>query len=189
VPDAKSVVRLVRTCRPGHNMDGGSMGLLAKTAWAMQVLATAAMTLIAGIPHFDCLCTDNRAKPFSVLPSSGSQCCCGRCRSSTDAGAGSCCSPSCCNRSRHSSTIRSLPGRSQLGHHGCCVKTLAQPVNAMAGKTVRAVSKDLTPGEFLSYRASYLCPWLGTSSGRSPGSPYSLAPPTDLVTLFQHLVI
>src|SRR5215475_7170923 len=61
----------------------GMMKIVRKTALVGQVWLTAAMTLIAGVPHFSCRCPDGHVKPFCLGLAPGGRACCDR----------PCCSP------------------------------------------------------------------------------------------------
>jgi hypothetical protein len=67
--------------------------------------------------------------------------------------------------------------------------TLAQSENATPAKTVPTVNRDLTRGDFLTCQTFLVSSWQAIGSGRLLGSLHPLAPPGDLVTLLQHLLI
>jgi hypothetical protein len=176
------------------------MNLLTKAAWVIQVWLTAAMTLVAGMPRFDCLCTKGQVKPFSpALVSSGSQCCCGRCGASSGSGERPCCMAaslakrtmpaSCCEASGVAPPSQPSPGGSQITRSACCLKTLAQPEIATPVNAVRILGKFLIPLAVSAYQTIIPLSF-ATSGARQPvGSLHSLAPPADLVTLLQHFLI
>ncbi len=176
------------------------MGLLTKIGWVAQVSMTAAMTLVAGIPRFDCRCTEGQVKPFSLaLVSSGSPCCCGRCGATSAGGERPCCmaatlakrakAASCCEASRVTPASQSAPGSSQITQSACCLKTLAQPETATPVNTIRILGKALIPHAVFAHRTIMPFSFATSGAGQPVGSLHSLAPPTDLVTLLQHLLI
>jgi hypothetical protein len=176
------------------------MGLFAKTAWAAQVLITAAMTLVAGIPRFDCRCSEAQVKPFSLaLAASGSQCCCGRCGASSGSGERPCCMAaslakrtmpaSCCEASGVAPPSQPSPGGSQITQSACCLKTLAQPEIATPVNTIRILGKVLIPHAVFAYQTIIPLSFATSGAGQPVGSLHSLAPPADLVTLLQHFLI
>src|SRR5437016_10654975 len=58
---------------------GGVMAHLRRVALAAQVWLTAVMTVVAGVPRFDCVCSNGQSKQARLgftSPSSG--CCCQR---------------------------------------------------------------------------------------------------------------
>jgi hypothetical protein len=176
------------------------MNLLAKIGWVAQVWMTAAMTLVAGIPRFDCRCTEGQVKPFSLaLVSSGSQCCCGRCGASSGSGERPCCmaaslakrtmAASCCEASRVVPPSQSSQGSIQITQSACCLKTLAQPETATPVNTIRILGKVLIPHAVFAYQAIMPLSFATSGAGQPVGSLHSLAPPADLVTLLQHFLI
>jgi hypothetical protein len=57
---------------------GMIMNALGKTTWAGFGWLTAVMTLVAGLPHFQCQCPNGAIKPFCFgVFCSSSACCCG----------------------------------------------------------------------------------------------------------------
>jgi hypothetical protein len=173
------------------------MNLLSKTAWIAQVWLTAAMTLIAGIPRFDCRCSEGQAKPFRLV-FSASKCCCGRCGESTGNGSRSCClaassakpakPTSCCQTSRVSTVSKALPASGQISPSACCLKSVTQVQSAFPAHSIRSLAKiHLEPALASLATASFT--FAASSSGQSIVSLHSLAPPVNLVTLLQHLLV
>jgi hypothetical protein len=173
----------------------------ARILWACHVWLTAAMTLVAGLPHFQCLCPNGRVKALclSLAPKPSGCCCGGACCSSAQSSAGSCCAhnakaaepqaeASCCGQPKRQPTEK-LPG---AGFHAAgtgCVKT---PVRAEP----RALPKgDTEPGQLLIPDASlpghtpvtHALPATAHASTFWHG--HSLAPPPDLVIVLQHFLI
>ncbi len=73
-----------------------------RTALVALTWLTAASTLVAGLPHFECVCPDGQRKPV--------------CRGVKDAATGCCCGGSCCSSNGQSveGTVRSK------SRGGCC---------------------------------------------------------------------
>src|SRR5438552_2837856 len=79
------------------------MCFLRRTSLILLVWLTAAMTLVAGVPHFTCWCPDGRIKPVCLdLPCSNSPCCCGG---------------ACCTKADSGKVDPSEPPRSCCGQH------------------------------------------------------------------------
>jgi hypothetical protein len=152
------------------------MSSFGNIAWIGHIWLTALMTLVAGVPHFACRCPDGRVKPFCMgTPSAKSGCCC----------RGTCCSPSeggtcCCGtRSR-------IPGP-EVGRSNC-TKTLAPSVLLTVGHGKTTLANPLTVGALPAQAVSVLS--LTTMVGARPAwQAHQIAPPTDLITVLQRLVI
>src|SRR4051794_16517190 len=173
------------------------MGVTVKAAW---VWLTAVMTLVAGLPHFDCRCPNGQVKRFCLgraSPPSG--CCCG----------GACCSSAsggrCCCRSGGAASARQAEKRSCCGRHTrlnderpsaagvkaqhtCCSKVLAQVQAFVPSPAKPAVDPDQAPA-VLPPAADIVCTLVPRAHTRTPWHVHLLAPPTDLVTLLQHFLI
>jgi hypothetical protein len=173
------------------------MNVLSKTAWIVQVWLTATMTLVAGIPRFDCRCSEGQAKPFRPV-SSASKCCCGRCGESSGNGSRSCClaassakvakAVTCCQTSRLSAASKALPASGQISPSACCLKSVAQAQSAFPAHSIRSLAKiHLEPA--LAFLATLSLSLAVDGSEQSILSFHSLAPPVNLVTLLQHLLI
>src|SRR6516165_5475830 len=68
------------------------MAYLRRTALVTLVWLTAASTLLAGLPHFDCLCPNGQRGSFCLGTATGANwCCCGGSCCVTDQGG--CCPP------------------------------------------------------------------------------------------------
>jgi hypothetical protein len=176
------------------------MGSTSKILLAGHVWLTAAMTLVAGFPHFECRCPNGLLKPF----------CLGFCSPNTG-----CCGEPCCRVPGNNSSSTSLAGSSAVPakEKGCCCcqhkqELPPQPLDHSSGVTrpgcVRSVApakpwtsssdtttltKDGTVQTFSLPSASLPMPPSQSSSGRTLCLVHSLGPPTDLVILHQHFVI
>lgn len=166
---------------------------------ATLVWLTAATTLAASVPHFDCVCPNGHRKQFCLgMSSSGGGCCCGgSCCSSS--GPGKCCSArdvlpkatdeqsSCCKSHRPS---RPNPASTHVEKSSCCTKTLA-PGELLSAPELKRLLDQNVMEEFsvpLSMTAS-VSP-LAMSSGRPfCWRRHVLPPPTDLVISLQHFLI
>ncbi len=167
--------------------------LLTKTAVVGQVLLTAIMTVVAGMPHFSCVCPDGSVKANCFTISSGSSCCCG---------AGKCCGASdgngCCSRSKNPLSTDEGKG-SCCGQHQdqeargssggcfepqapCCNRSLAVPNAASASD-----SKN-NSFETLSISVSSLSPVAKEANFAGLWQTHQVAPPTDLFAIFCHFI-
>jgi hypothetical protein len=196
-PSRSPPVGIVGFGRCEHNAKGVNMKrAVRRIAWIGQAWLTAAMTLVAAVPHFDCRCPDGHFKPFCLsIASDASGCCCG----------GTCCSPtkegtccrghhpqgssgqtpltSCCNP-RDSKTSSSPD---HVVSHNCCTKNLApsQIVTVSIGKTAQEAT-------FLASVSPQPTPILSLprmAVGRPGWEGHLLPPPTDLPTLLHRLII
>jgi hypothetical protein len=174
------------------------MRTLGRTALAGLVWLTAGMTLFAGMPHFDCRCPTGQVKLFCVgFTWEKSHCCCG----------GGCCSSGpdgpCCCRGKHPPTGGKRPCCEQhtrpsddprpegqpVAHSACCVKTLAQPGLLATGPAKEMPGRDVGLSTSVSSQATPFYSPASASPGRLSCSLHLLAPPADLVTLLQRLLI
>jgi len=161
---------------------------------AGAVWLTALMTLITGLPHFDCLCPNGHHKPFCLgLCSQSTGCCCaGGCcvRSEVSSSPNAdtpetCCS--CHHKARPSQTKQDPPA--QLESPGCR-KTIVQPDFAIV-TTARSAAVD--PSDLVSPVPAFAsvvegpCPF--DRNGRLAWQCYRIPPPTDLVVNLKHLLI
>jgi hypothetical protein len=193
------------------------MAYLRRTALVTLVWLTAASTLLAGLPHFDCVCPNGRRKPvcFNVTDKN-TGCCCG----------GSCCAPDgkagegavqgeerggCCCRGDQDARPNGLrPARNETGggprHEGQaakrktddalqldrtrCARTLAHPddMAPALNKTGAKGSAALEPFA-LPTAHSTPAPAPAAVPSRDSWLPSHAPPPTDLVITLQHFVI
>jgi hypothetical protein len=158
---------------------------------------TAVTTLIAGVPHFDCLCPNGRHKPFcSGIVSSHTGCCCGGSCCSSSAGK-ACCqaedsSPRrqapCCGDSQPPNADARIPGIHVSAR--CCQKTFAQEEFVGVCLVKKSDKQNLT--ERFSVPLLPLAADPTVPQVRRPlpsGLPYELPPPPDLVIALQHFLI
>ena len=172
------------------------------TTFLVKTLAalTAMMTLVAGVPHFDCLCPNGRVKQLCLTwTTAKNPCCCG----------GACCSAnepaSCCQRkdttstsaaeakpccATHQSSSKMASSRhTKVAAPTCCDRKLAETEPA----AVSSVKTVLAPSQLLAgHIAAFATPLLFRSPAvtlRDCWQLYSLGPPTDLVVVFQHFLI
>ena len=191
------------------------MRRLRKTATALLVWVTAASALVASTPHFVCRCPDGTVKQFCFGSTSGdSPCCCGggKCCSSSNS---SCCKKSASASKRKSScqkqeskngsepgTCCNPGGTAKAAGRGvgtrpeglaigriCCQKTLAQQVDRVLvrpeaqSNTQNQMVVSVLPMEDFGHIVALAV------SGNTVWQVTRLPPPTDLVTLLQHLTI
>jgi len=163
--------------------------LLAGLMWL-----TAAMTLVAGFPHFECRCPDGHFKPFCLGFCSATSGCCGE----------SCCrvhgsavarrqpvaehKPCCCCHQENRDRARPAHGFSQVKQPGC-VKKVAPFKTWTPSHDKAKVARDQTVQVL-----DLPCPSGMTDTAQTMGERTSweirlLGPPTDLVTLLQHFLI
>jgi len=167
------------------------MRALAKMASVAQIHVTAAVMLVAGVPHLHCRCADGTTRLLVAGHALGSStCCCDRSRVPAQAGATEreAKGASCCGKQprRHAQASPDAP----CGLHAQgCTKTLARAEMVTVPHSQTVISKDLTPvGDWTP--ATPARPSVATAANRqtSPGGQCH-APPGDLVTLLQHLLI
>lgn len=166
----------------------------------MVAALTATMTLVAGVPHFDCLCPNGRVKQLCLTwTTAKNPCCCG----------GACCSASgqasCCQRkdakstsaggarlccAAHQSSSKMASSRhTKVAAPKCCDRKLAETEPL----TVSSVKATAIPDqELASQIAAFVTPVLFHSPAitlRDCWQLCSLGPPTDLVIVLQHFLI
>lgn len=176
------------------------MPAFGRITWIGQVWLTAVLTLVAGVPRLECRCPNGNIKPFclgSTRNSSG--CCCGGACYSSTPGRECCCQAPmqvaaeetqigscCCHQNQETSRLPS--DHPKVGNCGC-TRSLAQlkVVTLSPGKQV--VGKDLTVRVILPPQTNGAFCLAVRVTGRRHGQMHPLAPPTDLVTQHQRLVI
>lgn len=164
------------------------MATCGRKAWAALVWLTTLMTLVAGLPHFDCRCPSGQVKPFCPGQTS-TACCCG----------GSCCSPTqppppqdapdglCPRCGHHPDTRGDAVGTEGAVGSACCLMTLAEAPVLAAGEARAAAEREpdaepLAPPSHGGFPAAHDVQASAWQPGTSP-------PPIDLVILLRHLVI
>lgn len=178
-----------------------AMKRIRKTLLGSLLWLTAAMTLVAGIPHFICRCPNGQTKPFCLgLSSEETPCCCegACCASSTKEDQGSECS--CCKAkaTRQRAGPESSCGKdtalgrlSQDVHvsDSGCSRTLAQPEDRTPPTQGKSLTTDIPAG------ASLASPVAVDAS--APATPHARQllweghhlPPVDLLIALQHFII
>lgn len=161
------------------------------------VCLTAVTTLIAGLPHYDCICPNGDHKPFCLSrPVQRNGCCCGGACCSSSPGGKCCCQGSdwgvntkkgCCQDKQPS--LKEPRSGSAVGSL-CCQKTFAQ------SEFVAVTSAKPAAGQAFADSLSLPLPQpalvsCGPMAGRCQFSwhNYGLPPPPDLVITLQHFVI
>jgi hypothetical protein len=179
------------------------MAYLGKAAMVGQVWLTAIMTLIAGMPHFSCLCPDGAVKPLCVsLTADSSGCCCaggkccahsrhsetGCCKATKPVEAGRSTAKSCCAaKQNHKPAEQSAP-RFQA-ERKCCVKTPAQPPITAVSYYKTVIERDVSFAPLLPQSAALSTSWRAGAHGPAAWQINLTAPPTDLVDLLQRYLI
>jgi hypothetical protein len=175
--------------------------MVLRTVQTGAIWLTAAMTLIAGTPHFVCLCPNGHIKPFCLTLFFDRTCCCN----------GSCCSAShvidgkdfatrashsaaalkknccCCNAHQQIAKDETRTD-SKLGKESC-QKTLVEGIVAVPAPSVQAPMQDLANHLVVPHPV----PSVGQDGFGACGclftNHYRLPPPTDLVTALQRFLI
>jgi hypothetical protein len=195
------------------------MEYVRRTALVALVWLTAASTLVAGLPHFDCICPNGRRKPvcFNITDKKTGCCCGGSCcppngqaKEGTvqGKGRGGCCC--CCRGGQDARPDGSEPTRNKTGaaprHEGQSVKGTADDALQLARtRCVRTLahSDEMTPAlnkagakgsaslEPLALPAAHstLAPSPAAVPPRDSWLLSHAPPPTDLVITLLHLVI
>jgi hypothetical protein len=160
---------------------------------------TAVMTLVAGTPHFDCLCPNGHVKPFSLNLFAGPSPCCDRSRPPQDGEDGSCgraevCraagparpSHSCCHARRREEGKQ--PHAPQGLRNEGCKKVLVEAEPATPGSPLTAPGPDLS-STLLAVLPEPSPDLLGSPAGRPQLKDHHGPPPTDLITILQHFLL
>jgi hypothetical protein len=164
---------------------------------AACVWLTAVMTVIAGLPHFECRCPGGRLKPFCLGTPSHTHacCCCGGgpccCRSAAVAGpaAEEPAGPSCCARIDEPSAPQQVSaGRPPSVQPKGCVRTLAADQQALTSEGFGAILslEHSTVGPGFLAPVDLMTPPIRVRHSRDP---VALHTPPDLVIVLRHLVI
>jgi hypothetical protein len=162
------------------------MVLAFRTIQAWLIWSTAVATLIAGVPHLECLCPNGRQKPFCLsIVSSRTGCYCG----------GSCCASAaaekpCCRSGRQPSADSNILGI-QVSRD-CCQKTLAQDQIVGVTPTTKRAQQSADCRLQIADLPGTLQPLIGKRQPRlclSLRQEFDLSPPEDLVIALQHFLI
>ncbi|HEY7153128.1 MAG TPA: hypothetical protein VH575_04115 [Gemmataceae bacterium] len=151
------------------------------------ICLTAFTTLIAGTPHFHCICPDGHVKPFCLSFFSRTPCCC----------AGSCCAsaPAAGNHPRKQTSCCCHAAQRQAEERGPqvraagCKKTLVDAEASNVTAPLRDVGQDT--GIIVGVAASetfVVMPISASETGRLAPR-HHRSPPPDLLTLLQHFNI
>jgi hypothetical protein len=164
------------------------MSYLRKTALVCVVWLTAAMTLVAGSPHFVCRCPDGSLKPYCLgFVSKATGSCCGGCRAAAATEYGKA-KPKCCCCHQGTPPKGKLPARGANAQGAGCSRTLAQATFAAADSRT-TVSKDHTSHALPALDMPAVADLAFMEPGRSSGQAHCLPPPVDRVIALQHLLI
>jgi hypothetical protein len=174
------------------------MRLLRHVAYTGMIWLTAAMTLVAAAPHFDCRCANGQVKPycFSLL-SRNDSCCDGSCcppsrgeghkspaSRSAEAGKKTCC---CHDEARQSGDKKSQSANAR-GQTGC-QKTLVKAAAAVPAVVKSPIRDLLAHALFCSPAAVLTYHEVGERGVPLANPSRSTLPPTDLITVLQHFLI
>jgi hypothetical protein len=148
------------------------------------ICLTAFMTLVAGMPHFHCVCPDGRVKPFCLSFFSRTSCCADSCCPASTTGdeepprkQTSC----CCQASRQPSGDQEQQVRA-----AGCKKSLVDAEASNVTAPVRNVGQD---AGMIVWVAPSETAVVTTSMAGQLTPHYHLSPPPDLITLLQHFNI
>lgn len=171
------------------------MRSVRRTFLIAPVWLAALMTLATGVPHFRCQCPDGHVKPFCAGPSPvASRGCCG----------GSCCSSggACCPAQDDADAGREpapccaghddpLPGGNPApdARGTPCQRTPAQAEDRALTHTRTSGSEGPVFAMPLPAQAASAPPPCAATRPLADWSLHSPAPPADLITLLQHLLI
>ena len=178
------------------------MRRLRKIAGVMMVWATAATTLLAGTPHYDCRCPDGSIKTFCFGSTSGeSSCCCsGACSKAKNrksccrkdsSGSRSAAKPACCCKQSKpagaSVASAKMPLNEPVVRGSCCQKILVEPEIQSSVRASTIV--DETPGVVAAVLLAAKIEYLSDVALGRTWEVHWLPPPTDLVTALHRLNI
>jgi hypothetical protein len=145
------------------------------------------MTLIAGMPHFHCVCPDGHVKPFCLSFFSQTPCCC----------AGSCCASApiegnhprkqtscCCHAAR-----RQAEDQGQQVRAAGCKKTLVDAEASNVTAPARDVGQDTGIIVGVAVPETSVAMPISASEAGWLTPHHHRSPPPDLLTLLQHFNI
>lgn len=165
---------------------------LSKIFLLGQIHLTAIMILVAGMPYFVCACSptlDRKAPPQSTIQMAECHCC-GSCGSvaARDSSAASF-TQSCCSSGDNSQKNHSTGSSPQARGKGCTkVAALPKTPGVLSAKTPKQI-KDLTGGWALSAAILEPAMQIGPQGSAYRWTGHAPAPPPDLVTSLQRLLI
>jgi hypothetical protein len=171
------------------------MDMIPKPILAVVMWLTAAMTLVAGMPHFVCRCAGGSVRPFCFgirlnLPlvgcGAGRDCCPPECEPA-DKGS------SCCDRHRAGcphckAAAKAADSPQEVGRPGCSRSPADKPVFAVSGHRA-PIAGDNGLGLSVARSATEAGIANIVQRRRFSWQIYLLAPPTDLTITLLHLVI
>lgn len=158
----------------------------------VTTLVTAAMTLVAAMPHFECRCPDGYLKPFCFgCVSRASGCCCARAEGSSTESAKCCCgrtkaavAEKCCKEERAFQRFLSSTS-GDLARASCCQLTPAYSEPAVFGPS----GDDLGTLVFAFALLAQTQFHLDTPVTDATVVSWEIPPPIDLLTVLQRLTI
>ena len=168
------------------------MACFSRTFWTCQAYLTAITTLVAGMPYFVCACSpelDQAATPPQTVQSAECHCC-GSCASmpGSDSSAANR-NRSCCSSGIYSQNTQPTSSSPQARGKGCTkVAAVSKTPGILSTKTskqVKALSGNWAFSQVVLVPSSQVNPQ--GSAFRWTG--HSPAPPNDLVTSLQRLLI
>lgn len=179
------------------------MRFLRKICWMLLVWTTAASTLLAGTPHMVCRCADGNGTRQMPIPVTAACCCTGRCALPPAEGklpeTKKTKKPSCCQRYQHAQKNKDgfeatavkgneLPTGPALKPNGCH-KELGKVDRGILANQDGANLIHCNPS--LVYSFSWETGEVGAVLGvvRFSREECQRPPPSDLITVFQHLTI
>ena len=178
------------------------MRRLRNIAGVMMVWATAATTLLAATPHYDCRCPDGSIKTFCFGSGAGeSSCCCsGTCSKAKNgksccrtgsSGSRSTAKPACCCKQSKpagaSVASEKKPLNEPVVRGSCCQKILVQPEIQSSDRASPIV--DETPVVATAVLLAAKIEYLSDVALSRTWQVQWLPPPTDLVTTLHRLNI
>jgi hypothetical protein len=177
---------------------GDMMSSAGKTTWAVFGWLTAVMTLVAGLPHFQCQCPNGSIKPFcfGVFCSSTGCCCNNVCsgapkgvyRNGRGAAQGKGRAACCCRNTGSPSAPRSSSGTPQVQATGC-QKSLVQHQHFVTSASTKVTHNrgaiDSILPAFTTF--SRLDPARATAAKQGLHS--AAPPPLDLIIVLQRFLI
>ena len=166
------------------------MALLNKTLIVGQAWLTAAMTLVAGMPHFSCACPDGTVKPVCVKITihSSDSCCAATCCSRAERPSKGQKTKSCCSPNSRADTGTSDVQRISIGR-SCCTRAFAQPQAPAMSHVGSSVVRDYDADASLPSLTLDLNSRQQIVNGPKPWQAHAGSPPTDFLALFRHYVI
>ncbi len=187
--------------RSGPHVEG-SMAAFRRTIRALHVGLTAIMTLVAGVPRFCCACPGEGSTPStpkSAPRSAGCCCCCGGDCSGAAGSKSACCSREAPPSDPEESSPAIQPDRpwthgsesssTQRRPAKCRVAELPRPEAALPSWSDSASDEGRPSNVALPAQVDPAHALPGAAAGPRLWRPHTLPPPTDLVTLLQHLLI